>query len=134
MNNVLAKQDARRLCFDDALLLNDAGRIAEASGANVCALIDGVLVTPPPGEGALPGLTRRTVLECWQELGGTYAERPLTRYELLAADEAFLCGSGAGIVAVASLDDRPLGHGGRDAQNRLASAYLAHARRHGTPF
>ncbi|MGR8920933.1 MAG: aminotransferase class IV [Gammaproteobacteria bacterium] len=134
LNNVMAKRAARLAGYDDALILNDAGRIAEASGANVFAVIDGVLSTPPPSEGALPGLTRASLLACRREAGGAVAERPLTRYDLLAAEEVFLCGSGAGLVAVGSLDDVDTGGADRPLLASLGEAYAGYATRHGTPF
>src|SRR5262249_30104239 len=109
LNNVLAKRDARLKGFDDALLLNTAGRVTEATGANLFAVIDGVLVTPPTVDGALPGITRDTVLRCQQARGEPCETRSLGRYELLAAEEVFLSGSGAGLVSVASLDNTPIG-------------------------
>ncbi|MCB1747099.1 MAG: aminotransferase class IV [Gammaproteobacteria bacterium] len=134
LNNVLAKREARLRGYDDALLLNGEARIAEASAANVFAVVDDVLVTPPTSEGALPGITRATVLECWRAGGGQAVERPLTAYDLTGASEAFLCGSGAGLIGIASLDDRIIGGADRPALAALAPAYAAYAARHGTPF
>lgn len=134
LNNVLAKRDARRGGYDDALLLNADGRVAEATGANLFAVIDGVLVTPPPGEGALPGITRDSVLRCRRAAGGALEVRPLTRYEVLAAEEVFLSGSGAGLVGVASLDDTPIGDGRRPMLEALAAAVTAYSRAEGAPF
>ena len=134
LNNVLAKREARVRGYDDALLLNTAGRIAEASGANVFAVIDGELVTPPSSEGALPGITRRTLLECAAAGGRRAHERPLTRYDLLAAEEAFICGSGATITAIGKLDDCGIGDGRRPLQEALTAAYAAYALEHGTCF
>lgn len=134
LNNVLAKRDARRGGYDDALLLNAEGRVAEASGANLFAACDGVLVTPPGSEGALPGITRDTVMRCHAQAGGRVEQRALSRYELLAADEVFLAGSGAGLVGVASLDDIPLGRPRQPLLATLAEAYAAYASAHGTAF
>ncbi|MEQ8660424.1 MAG: aminotransferase class IV, partial [Gammaproteobacteria bacterium] len=103
LNNVLAKRDARLKGFDDALLLNSAGHVAEASAANLFAVIDDILVTPPTSDGALPGITRAAVMAMAREAGSDVSERTLTRYDLLAASEVFLSGSGAGLVPVASL-------------------------------
>ena len=134
MNNVLAKRDARLRGYDDALLLNTTGRIAEASGANVFAVIDDELVTPPPCEGALPGITRRTLLEIAAAAGRRTREQPLTRYDLLAAEEAFICGSGAGLTAIGKLDDCAIGDGSRPLQDLLMKAYADYALAHGTRF
>ena len=109
LNNVLAKRDARLKGNDDAMLLNQAGRVTDATGANLFAVIDGVLVTAPTVDGALPGITRDTVMRCRRAAGASVECRSLTRYELLAAEEVLLAGSGAGLVSVASIDDTVLG-------------------------
>jgi branched-chain amino acid aminotransferase len=134
LNNVLAKRDARLKGFDDALLLNDAGRIAEASAANVFAVVDDALVTPPVAEGALAGITRDTVLRCAREAGIDIEQRALTRYEVLNASEVFLAGSGAGLIAVASVDDSVCGDESRPVLARMQGAYAAHAQAHGVLF
>ena len=134
LNNVLAKRDARLKGFDDAVLLNQAGRVAEASGANLFAVIDGVLVTPPTVDGALPGITRDTVMRCQQAAGATLECRSLTRYELLAAEEVFLAGSGAGLVSVASIDDTVIGTQMRPVVEQLRRAYRDYADIHGVAF
>lgn len=109
--SVLAKQEARRVGADEALLLNAAGRVAEASVANVFCARRGRLSTPPASEGALEGITRATVLELAREIGLEPLERPLTRIDLLAADEVLLTGTGIGILGVRSLDGRRIGGG-----------------------
>jgi len=134
LNNVLAKRDARLKGFDDALLLNDAGLVAEASAANVFADIDGELVTPPPSDGALPGLTRASLIDIARAAGDKVSERSLTRYDLLAAGEVFLSGSGAGLVGVASLDATSLGSADRPRLAALTRAWPDYAHAHGTPF
>jgi branched-chain amino acid aminotransferase len=111
LNNVLATLEARQRGADDALLLNHAGMVAEASVANIFVHRDGELLTPPPTDGALEGITRATVLELAGAQGIPARERSLGRFDLFAADEAFLTGSGAGIVPVRSLDGQPIGAG-----------------------
>ncbi len=134
LNNVLAKRDARLKGYDDALLLNEAGRVTEASGANLFAVIDDELVTPPTSEGVLPGLTWDTVLQCAKTAELAVAVKPMTRYELLTASEVFLTGSGAGLVAVASLDGTVCGSAARPVLSRMQSAYAQFAADHGVPF
>jgi branched-chain amino acid aminotransferase len=134
LNNVLAKRDARLKGYDDAILLNQAGRVTEASGANVFAVIDGVLVTPPTVDGALPGITRDTVMRCREAAGAKVECRSLSRYELLAAEEVFLAGSGAGLVSVASLDDTLIGTTLRPVVEQLRGAYCDYADAHGVAF
>ena len=111
LNNALAKLEARRRGADEALLLNAAGAIAEASVANLFVYRGGELRTPPATDGALEGITRATVLELAGSLGIPACERTLGRFDLFAADEAFLTGSGAGIVPVRSLDGQVVGTG-----------------------
>lgn len=112
LNNALAKQEARRQGADEALLLNAAGAVAEASVANVFAVRGGRLLTPPASDGALEGITRASVMELAVAMGVPTEERTLGRYDLIAADEVFLTGSGAKLVPVASLDGARIGRGG----------------------
>jgi branched-chain amino acid aminotransferase len=135
LNNALAKLEARRRGVDEALLLNQAGLVAEASVANVFAVTRGALLTPPPSDGALPGLTRAGVLELAEELGIAACERSLGRVDLLRADELFLTGSGAGIVPVRSLDGEPIGAGQPGPVTvRVCEAFPDYAFRVGTPY
>jgi branched-chain amino acid aminotransferase len=136
LNNALAKLEARQRGADEALLLNASGHVAEASAANVFAIRDGRLATPPATDGALAGITRMTVLELARELGLEAAERTLGRFDLFDAEEVFLTGTGARIVPVASLDGRPIGaaRGPGALTKRLTEAFDALARSTGTPF
>lgn len=109
LNNVLAKAEARRQQADDALLLNASGHVAEASVANVFVVRGGKLLTPPTTDGALDGITRGAVLELAPALGIPCEVRTLGRMDLFAADEAFLTGTGAGILRIAALDGEPIG-------------------------
>jgi branched-chain amino acid aminotransferase len=111
LGSALAKQEARRQGADEALLLNQSGRVAEASVANIFALRGRALSTPPAIDGCLEGINRAAVLEIASNLGFSVAERSLGRRDLLAADEVFLTGSGAGVVGVRSLDGRAIGRG-----------------------
>lgn len=109
LNNVLAKGEARRQGADDALLLNAAGNVAEASVANLFVVRDGRLLTPPTTDGCLDGITRRSVLELAGTLGIPAVERTLSRMDVFAADEVFVTGTGAGILRIASLDGEAVG-------------------------
>ena len=104
LTSVLAKREARLRGADDAILLNERGRVAEASAANLFAVADGCVATPPVHEGALDGVTRETVLELARDQGLHCEIRTLTRSELLCADEIFLTGTGARLVPVRSVD------------------------------
>jgi branched-chain amino acid aminotransferase len=111
LNNVMAKLEARQRGADEALMLNLQGMVAEASVANVFVVRDGVLLTPPATDGALEGITRETVFEIAATLGLPARQQTLGRFDFFAAEEAFLTGSGAGIVPVRSLDGRDVGSG-----------------------
>jgi len=135
LGSVLAKQEARRQGADDAVLLNTAGAVAEASVANVFVVRDGRLATPPASDGALEGITRESVLEIAARLGIAAAERTLGRIDLLGADEVFLTGTGARIVPVRSLDGRPIGAGGAGPVTaRLQAAFAGYVKEFATPW
>ena len=135
LNNVLAKQEARLRGVDDALLLNQSGTVAEASGANIFTVLQGVLSTPPSHDGALEGITRDSVLQCATELGIPAREATLSRYDLFKADEVFLTGTGARMVPVANLDGQPVGgqHCG-PLTAQLSTALARYSQLNGIPF
>ena len=134
LNSVLAKREARLRGADEALLLNAAGMVAEAAVANLFTVKDDVLATPPVTDGALEGITRSSVMVLADELGIPAREVTLGRFDLLAADEVFLTGSGARIIAVATLDGQPIGvRGEHPVTDRLWDAFVPYAERHGTP-
>jgi branched-chain amino acid aminotransferase len=111
LGSALAKQEARQHGADEALFLNQSGRVAEAAVANIFALRGRSLLTPPALDGCLEGINRGAVLEIAAGLGFMVAERSLGRRDLFAADEVFLTGSGAGVIGVRSLDGRAIGRG-----------------------
>jgi branched-chain amino acid aminotransferase len=135
LNNALAKLEARRRGADEALILNAAGGVAEASVANVFTLCGHTLATPPPNDGCLEGITRRTVIELAPELGLQTVERSLSRSDLLGADEVFLTGTGAGIVPVRALDGEAIGTGPPFATvDRLRAGYAERTKSLGVSF
>ena len=135
LNNVMAKLEVKQRGGDEALLLNAAGAIAETSVANIFAVRDGDLLTPPSSDGALEGITRATVLELAASLDIPARTQSLGRFDLFAADEVFLTGSGAGLVPVRSLDGRSIGAGGPGpVYEKIWSAFLETAPGRGTPF
>ena len=112
VNTAFVKTDALRAGFDEALVLNQDGHLAEGSAENVFMLRDGVLVTPPITENILEGITRRTVIELVrEELGREVVERPIDRTEVFLCQELFLTGTAAQITAVTRVDFRPVGEG-----------------------
>lgn len=105
VNSILASQEAKAKGFDEALLSDIAGYVAEAPGANVFYEKDGKLFTPSLGN-ILPGITRATVLEICKELGIPVKEKQITTEELLQADTAFFCGTAAEVIGFESLDNK----------------------------
>ena len=135
MNSVLAKREARLRGADEALLLNSAGMVAEAAVANLFVVKDGCLATPPVTDGALEGITRSSVFAIAAMLEIPAREVTLGRFDLFAADEVFLTGSGARIIAVATLDGQPIGNPGEHPiTDRLWQAFVPYAEEHGTPI
>src|SRR5215475_13773958 len=100
----IEKDRALKAGFDDALMLDWKGDLAESTGANIFLVIDGALVTPTP-ENFLDGITRRAVMGLARRRGWTVEERAVKPEELAAASEVFLCGTAAEIVPVGSVDD-----------------------------
>jgi branched-chain amino acid aminotransferase len=111
LNSQLAKIEALKHGYDEAILLNEHGTIADGSGENVFAVIHGQLVTPPLSASCLPGITRHAVIEMAETVGIPTVERDLTRAELYFADEVFLTGTAAEVTPVASIDDHHIGTG-----------------------
>jgi branched-chain amino acid aminotransferase len=108
---VLAKRQANAAGAGDAVMLDHVGAVAECTTANLFAVIGGTLVTPTL-RSALPGITRRTVIEVAEEQGIPFEERDLWPMELYTADAVFLTGSGAGIVLVDEVDGNALATAG----------------------
>ncbi|MEV4170344.1 branched-chain amino acid transaminase [Nonomuraea sp. NPDC049709] len=123
LNSVLAKDEALRAGYDEAVLLNAAGHVSECTGANLFVVRDGLLVTPPSSAGALEGITQDTVERLAADLGLRAVRQELMRSDLYAADEIFVCGTGAGIAHVASIDGRELGGGPGPVTAKLTDAY-----------
>lgn len=111
-NSALIKTDAARAGFDEALVLDNNGHVSEGSAMNIFMMRDGLLVTPPVTDNILEGITRRTVIELARnELGLQVVERSIDRTETFIADEFFMTGTAAQIVAVTKIDHRPIGSG-----------------------
>ncbi|MEZ5175780.1 MAG: branched-chain amino acid transaminase [Acidimicrobiia bacterium] len=111
MNSVLAKTAAIRAGYDEALLLNDDGLVAEGSGENLFMVRRGVVYTPPTSAGALDGITRDSVVQLLTEDGHTIRESAITRTDLYYADEVFFTGTAAEVTPVVEIDDRPVDDG-----------------------
>ena len=113
VNSILAKREVVGAGFDEAILLDPQGYVAEASGENVFLVKGGALVTPPLGASILGGITRHTVISFCRELGIEVAERMVARDELYVADEVFLTGTAAEVTPVREIDARKIGAGTR---------------------
>ncbi|QHI68263.1 branched-chain-amino-acid transaminase [Tichowtungia aerotolerans] len=111
LNNIMAKIEAINSGVMECLLLNPQGYVAEASGDNVFVVKGNKLITPPTWCGALDGITRSKVMQLGRELGLDVVEQVMTRYEIWTADEAFLTGTAAEVIAVVELDKRSIGTG-----------------------
>ncbi len=112
-NSVLAKLEAIDLGFDEAIMLNSHGNLCEGSGENLFIIKDGVLITPPPSAGALPGITRNSAMTVASDLGIPVETRDILREELILADEAFFTGTAAEVTPIREVDGRPIGNNGR---------------------
>ena len=128
LDGIMAKQQAIACGMDDALMLDGSGAVAESTGANVFLIRDGALVTPTT-RAALPGITRRTVLEIAREERIPAVEQELFPMDFYCADGAFVCGSGAGIVPVGSLDGRSVVEPRHPLIERLQVLYRERTRR-----
>lgn len=116
VNSALAKSDAMLSGFNEAILLNQDGHVSEATAANFMMVRDGKLITPPVTANLLEGVVRRSMLELAQDrLGIAVEQRQIDRSELYMADEAFFCGTGVQMAAVAHIDHRRIGNGEKGA-------------------
>jgi branched-chain amino acid aminotransferase len=108
VNSSLAKVEALKAGYDEAILLNRAGMVAECTGENIFVSRGGKLITPPLSSGALEGITQDTVMTIAHDLGFEAVIGELSRSDLYIADEMFVCGTAAEVSAVNSVDDRVL--------------------------
>jgi branched-chain amino acid aminotransferase len=111
LNNVMARIEANLAGADEALMLNDAGNVAECTADNVFIIKRGQIFTPPITAGALRGITRSVVFEIAAELGLKISEVDITRHDVFIADECFLTGTAAEVIPVIKADGRSIGNG-----------------------
>lgn len=129
LNSVLAKQEALAAGYDEALMLNTAGFVAEGTGENLFLVRDGVVCTPPTSAGALDGITRASVMRILADEGHAVVEEQVSRSDLYYADEAFFTGTAAEVTPIREIDDRTVGAGVPGPITLLAQdRYLAAAR------
>ena len=130
VDGVVARLEAQRAGADDALMVNTRGFVTGATSSNLFAVVRGALVTPPVEDGALPGISRLTLIEEAARMGAACEERSLTPADVAAADEALMSNVVQGPVAVASVDSARLRAGAPGPLTlRLRESYWARVRR-----
>ena len=124
INSMLALSEALQTGYDEAMLLDDHGFVAEGSGENIFIVRDGVLYTPDTSS-ALEGITRSTIMELAADSGLTVKEKRISRDEVYLADEAFFTGSAAEVTPIREVDNRTIGNGSRGpVTEQLQSLYF----------
>lgn len=111
LNSSLAKAEAVRSGYDEAIMLNQSGSISEGSGMNLFLVAQGIVYTPPVSAGILKGITRDSVIEILRDRGYEVREEELARGSMYVADEMFLTGTAAEVTPVVEVDDRNVGSG-----------------------
>lgn len=129
LNSVLAKIEAVRAGYDEAIMLNQSGSISEGSGMNLFTVSDGVVFTPPISSGILEGLTRNSIIELLRDEGIEVREVELARGSIYTAEEMFLTGTAAEVTPIRDVDGRPVGEGKpgpvtRKAQDLFGAAVM----------
>jgi len=136
LNSILAKMEARRAGVDDALMLDHRGFVSESSASNIFIVKDSKVSTPATSAGILHGITRARIIRLCSDLGLEVSERDITPFELLTADEAFLVGTKAEILAVGTVNGTKIGTGTvGPVVRRVASEFakVVARREEGTP-
>ncbi|MFL6310384.1 MAG: branched-chain amino acid transaminase [Nitrososphaera sp.] len=110
-NSALARVEAIKAGFDEAIMLNSVGNVVEASAENIFVIKDNILITPPISSGALEGITRDSILKIAKENGIEYEVRNISRDELYTATEVFLTGTAAEVKPITEVDNRTIGEG-----------------------
>lgn len=124
INSMMALSEATRDGYDEALMLDTEGHVAEGSAENLFVVRDGLISTPDLNS-CLDGITRRTIMTLAEEAGYTVRERRITRDEIYVADEAFFTGTAAEVTPIRELDGRAIGDGRRGpVTEQLQSTYL----------
>ncbi|ASF39038.1 MULTISPECIES: branched-chain-amino-acid transaminase [Halobacillus] len=111
LNNILVKMEANQAGVDEALMMNDQGYVTEGSADNIFIVKNSTIYTPPTYLGALEGITRNAIIDLAKEKGYEMKEQPFTRHDVYVADEVFLTGTAAEVIAVVEVDQRPVGDG-----------------------
>jgi branched-chain amino acid aminotransferase len=122
-NASLAKIEALKAGYDEAIMLNTQGMVSEGTGENIFRIKRGILSTPNAAAGILRGITRDTVIQLTSEIGLSCHRIDVSREELYTSDELFLCGTAAEIIPVREVDGRPIGDGNYPITRKLQQAY-----------
>src|ERR1043166_3168114 len=135
LNNVMARIEANLAGADEALMLNDAGNVAECKADNVFIIKRGQIFTPPISAGALRGITRSVVFDIAAELGIKITETDVTRHDVFIAGECFLTGTAAEVIPVVKADGRTIGSGKPGSITmRMIARFRQLTRETGTPI
>ena len=135
LNNVMARIEANLAGADEALMLNDAGNVAECTADNVFVIKHGQIFTPPITAGALRGITRSVVFDIASETGIKISETDITRHDVFIADECFLTGTAAELIPVIKADGRTIGTGKPGPiTKRMIERFRELTRETGTPI
>jgi branched-chain amino acid aminotransferase len=122
-NGGLAKIEALKAGYDEAILLNIEAMVAEASAENIFRVKDGIQSIPPASAGVLRGVTRDTIIRVAMDMGVEFRRSDISREELYTSDELFLTGTAAGVTPVTEVDGRTIGRGEWPLTRRLSKAY-----------
>jgi branched-chain amino acid aminotransferase len=122
-NSALAKMEATAAGYDEAILLNSAGMVAEGPGENIFRVKNDIVSTPPASSGILRGVTRESVIQFVADEGLIFRRSDFTREEMFTADEMLFTGTAAGITPIREIDGRPIGTGKYPIAQRLQKRY-----------
>lgn len=122
-NSALAKMEALAAGYDEAILLNTHGVVAEGPGENIFRVKDQILSTPPASSGILRGITRDTVIQFARDLRIKFYRNDATKEELYTSDEVFFSGTAAGIAKIREIDGRQIGYNGYPITDKIARLY-----------
>jgi branched-chain amino acid aminotransferase len=121
VSSILAKTESQRAGFDEAIMLDPQGYVAECTGENIFLVRDNVIYTPARGA-ILEGITRDSLITLARDLGHTLIEEPISRDQLYIADEVFVCGTAAEVVGLREIDFRTIGNGKTGPVTRVLQA------------
>lgn len=135
LNNIMAKIEAIQSGLDEAIMLNEAGYVAEGAADNIWVVEGGKMHTPPTHVGILEGITRKVLMEICEEQRIPWSEKTMVVHDLIKADEIFLCGTGAELIPVVEIDGRVIGTGRPGPVfQRLLDLFRERTRTDGVPF